>query len=89
MSGCKRRTSCLTGLISLRRALTPRSWKKVVRKLRAGQMPPEGRPRPDADTIDRFVTALEATLDQEAAADPNPGRVASRRMNRVEYVHAV
>ena len=63
--------------------------EKVVRKLRAGQMPPEGRPRPDAATIDRFVTALEATLDREAAADPNPGRVASRRMNRVEYVNAI
>ena len=63
--------------------------EKVVRKLRKGQMPPEGRPRPDAEAIDAFVTSLEAALDQESAASPNPGRVASRRLNRVEYVNAI
>ena len=63
--------------------------EKVVRKLRSGQMPPEGRPRPDAETIDAFAGALEAALDYAAAADPNPGRVASRRLNRLEYVNAV
>ena len=63
--------------------------EKVVRKLRAGQMPPAGRPRPDAATADTFATALEAALDRESAAMPDPGRVASRRMNRVEYVNAI
>ena len=63
--------------------------EKVVRKLRSGQMPPEGRPRPGARTLDAFAGALEAALDHAAAADPNPGRVASRRLNRLEYVHAV
>ena len=63
--------------------------EKVVRKLRSGQMPPQGRPRPDAATIDAFATSLEAALDRAAAADPNPGRVASRRLNRLEYVNAI
>jgi len=63
--------------------------EKVIRKLRAGQMPPEGRPRPDADTIDAFVTTLEVALDHAARAEPNPGRVASRRLNRVEYVYVI
>ena len=63
--------------------------EKVVRKLRSGQMPPEGRPRPDAATIDAFATSLEMALDQAAAAAPNPGRVASRRLNRLEYVNAI
>ena len=63
--------------------------EKVVRKLRSGQMPPEGRPRPDAAAVDTFLTALEAALDRESAATPNPGRVASRRLNRVEYVNAI
>ena len=63
--------------------------EKVVRKLRAGQMPPAGRPRPDAASVDAFASALETALDRESAALPNPGRVASRRMNRVEYVNAV
>ena len=63
--------------------------EKVVRKLRTGQMPPEGRPRPAPAEIDAFATRLERALDRAAAADPNPGRVASRRLNRVEYVHVV
>jgi mono/diheme cytochrome c family protein len=63
--------------------------EKVVRKLRAGQMPPEGRPRPDAATVDTFVAALETALDRVAAERPDPGRVVSRRLNRVEYVNAI
>jgi len=63
--------------------------EKVVHKLRSGQMPPEGRPRPDDATVDAFTTSLETALDRVAAATPNPGRVASRRLNRVEYVHVI
>ena len=63
--------------------------EKVVRKLRAGQMPPPGRPRPAAPDVAAFTAALESALDRAAAAAPDPGRVASRRMNRVEYVNAV
>ena len=63
--------------------------EKVVRKLRAGQMPPEGRPQPAAAAVQAFVTALEVALDREAEAQLTPGRVASRRLNRVEYVHAI
>ena len=63
--------------------------EKVVRKLRSGQMPPEGRPRPDAATIGEFTFSLENALDRAAATRPNPGRVASRRLNRLEYVNAI
>ena len=63
------------------------TWEKVVRKLRSGQMPPEGRPRPDPQTIRAFATAIEAALDRVAAAHPDPGRVAVRRLNRTEYVN--
>ena len=63
--------------------------EKVVRKLRSGQMPPAGRLRPDGAAVESFVTALEAALDRAAALAPNPGRVASRRLNRVEYVNAI
>ena len=63
--------------------------EKVVRKLRSGQMPPVGRPRPDPATRDAFGTALETALDRAAASAPNPGRVALHRLNRLEYVNAV
>lgn len=64
-------------------------FEKVVRKLRSGQMPPQGRPRPDKLAVRTFVTNLEAELDRVAAAAPNPGRVASHRLNRTEYVNAI
>jgi hypothetical protein len=65
-------------------------WEKVVRKLRARQMPPVGKERPDAATYDAVVGELEASLDRAAAAHPNPGRTASiRRLTRTEYQNAI
>lgn len=65
------------------------TWEKVVAKLRAGDMPPAGRPRPDPAAQEAFVTGLEAELDAAAAARPNPGRPTLHRMNRSEYGHAI
>jgi hypothetical protein len=62
--------------------------EKVVRKLRKGRCP-EGRPRPDAATLETFLASLETSLDRVAEQDPRPGRVVSRRLNRAEYVNAV
>ena len=61
--------------------------EKVARKLRDGQMPPEGRRRPDAATLDSFATTLESALDRTSL--PEPGRVASHRLNRTEYVNVI
>ena len=65
-------------------------WENVVRKLRAGLMPPAGRPRPDEATYDRVATWLETELDAASAARPNPGRTQTfHRLNRAEYRNAV
>jgi len=64
-------------------------WEKVVRKLRAGMMPPAGMPRPDVAAINAFAASLEAGLDRAAAEKPNPGRPALHRLNRVEYANSV
>ncbi len=64
-------------------------WEKTVRKLRGGMMPPPGARRPDASAVDSFVSWLENSLDQAAAASPNPGRVALHRLNRAEYAAAI
>ena len=65
-------------------------WEKVVRKLRAGAMPPVGRPRPDSATYEGFTARLEAQLDDVASAAPHPGRPeALHRLNRTEYKNAV
>ncbi len=47
--------------------------EKVVRKLRKGLMPPDGRPRPDQATMDGLATSLETALDRAAVVAPNPG----------------
>jgi hypothetical protein len=65
------------------------AWEKVARKLRTQEMPPPGRPRPDADTYRTTALRVEAALDADAATNPNPGRVAVHRLNRVEYANAV
>ena len=63
--------------------------EKMVHKLRNGQMPPEGRPRPDVATLTGFLASLQTALDRVAVDNPNPGRVASRRLNRLEYANAI
>ena len=63
--------------------------EKVIRKLRAGLMPPARRGRPDAATLAAFVDGLEHEIDRAAAADPNPGRPVLHRLNRTEYANAV
>ena len=64
-------------------------WERAVRKLRGGMMPPPGMPRPPLAAVDSFVSWLETSLDQAAAANPNPGTVALHRLNRAEYANAM
>jgi len=64
-------------------------WEKVVRKLRAGTMPPSERPRPDAETYARVASWLEGELDRAEAAHPDPGGPLLHRLNRAEYANAV
>ncbi len=64
--------------------------EKVIAKLRAGAMPPQGSPRPDAATYRSVATTLENAVDQAWAAHPNPGRIgAVQRLNRTEYNNAI
>ena len=65
------------------------AWEKVVRKLRGGMMPPKGMPRPEQAKIDGLITWLQTSLDQAAAAHPDPGRAPLHRLNRTEYANAI
>src|SRR5947207_1590268 len=44
--------------------------EKVVRKLRAGMMPPGGMPRPDPAAREALIGWLEKELDRNALASP-------------------
>src|SRR5688572_5878965 len=66
------------------------TWEKVIRKLRAGMMPPAGMPRPDHAASDGLATWLEREIDRAAAANPNPGTKAQfHRLNRAEYQNVI
>src|SRR5499426_3685393 len=61
--------------------------EKVVRKVRAGLMPPTNSRRPDAATMDSFLRFMETSLDANASQHlPAPGL---HRLNRTEYANAI
>jgi cytochrome c551/c552 len=63
--------------------------EKMIRKLRAGMMPPPGARRPEPQALLALAGSLEGRIDQAAALAPNPGRRSFQRLNRVEYARAV
>src|SRR5262245_38496680 len=67
----------------------PELWEKVVRKLRAGVMPPPDVRRPSLTEYETLRDWLEAEIDRKAGAHPNPGSVVLHRLNRAEYANAV
>ena len=64
-------------------------WEKVIRKLRAGVMPPPDVPRPPLAEYEGLRDWLEAEIDRAAAPRPNPGSVVLHRLNRTEYANAI
>ncbi len=61
--------------------------EKIVRKLRAGLMPPTNMPHPDQATREALITWMESELDRSAGTHlPAPGL---HRLNRAEYTNAV
>ncbi len=63
-------------------------WEKVIRKLRAGLMPPaDGGPTLEREARDALVAWLENEIDSNAEPHlPAPGL---HRLNRTEYTNAV
>ena len=63
------------------------TWERVVRKLRAGMMPPSGIRRPDRETYKGLIAWLENELDRNAVTyTPPPGL---HRLNRTEYANVL
>ena len=67
----------------------PDVWEKVVRKVGAGLMPPQGMPQPAPDSLNALTGFLQDALDRAAVAAPNPGRPMLHRLNRAEYANAI
>src|ERR1044071_9665702 len=65
-------------------------WEKVLHKLREGEMPPKGRPRPEPGEDEHVCRLIEGELERgDQSAKPDPGRVTARRLNRTEYNNTV
>ena len=71
-----------------RPSLDPVVAEKMIRKLRAGQMPPKEMPRDEA-SIMHLVETLEGHLDADAAANKRAGTRPFQRLNRAEYARLV
>ena len=79
----------LEGLSVADLAAHPDIGEKVIRKLRAGMMPPPGMPTPPDDERRAMVADLETLLDRAAQGSPHPGRPLVHRLNRAEYANAI
>jgi Protein of unknown function (DUF1592)/Protein of unknown function (DUF1588)/Protein of unknown function (DUF1585)/Protein of unknown function (DUF1587)/Protein of unknown function (DUF1595) len=64
--------------------------ERMIRKLRAGMMPPpQATSRPSEEAIKAFAASLEARIDEAAARQPNPGKRTFQRLNRAEYARSI
>ena len=65
-------------------------WERMIRKLRAGAMPPrDGGPRPDQRQVAWLIQTVETTLDAAFAENPRGPSPMIHRLNRTEYANAV
>ena len=78
----------LSGFSVSAAATTPDVTEKMIRKVRAGQMPPAGGRRPDEATLQGLAAALEQAADARAA-QATPGRRSFQRLNRAEYAQSI
>jgi len=65
-------------------------WSKMLQKIRSGEMPPKGMPRPPQEQIDGVARWIESEfVREEKLMKPDPGRITARRLNRAEYNNTV
>ena len=71
-------------------SLNSNDWERIVRRLRAGQMPPPDADRPNESDYFAATRAIEKWLDEGSRLHPYAGRTDTlRRINRTEYQNAV
>lgn len=65
-------------------------WEHVAGKVKSGEMPPPGVPKPSAEEIHAVTNWLEGEFArQDALIQPDTGLVAARRLNRAEYNNSI
>lgn len=64
-------------------------WLPVWNNLRSQIMPPSDKDQPSTEEKRKLVEWIEKSVFKLDPANPDPGRVIIRRLNRTEYQHAV
>jgi len=65
-------------------------WERVLRKLKAGAMPPRDVDNhPEAARVSWLIDSVEAALDSAFADHPQPPAPVIHRLNRAEYANAI
>ncbi|HKX29453.1 MAG TPA: DUF1587 domain-containing protein, partial [Blastocatellia bacterium] len=65
-------------------------WERIAQRLQAGEMPPPGMPRPERTELEAVLRWIEQEFESAGRpADPKPGIVTARRLNRTEYNNTV
>jgi mono/diheme cytochrome c family protein len=65
-------------------------WVKVFDRVKAGEMPPKKKPRPEPAELESFLHELATTLTtSDRALIARDGRAVQRRLNRYEYENAL
>jgi hypothetical protein len=65
-------------------------WTEIRDRLKNGEMPPKGEPRPSSADVTRVVAWIDGELAKADQQGPvAPGRVALRRLNRAEYANTI
>jgi mono/diheme cytochrome c family protein len=67
----------------------PQLWWSVLKNVRAGIMPPAGKPRPSSKELALLTDWIKRDVFGVNSDNPDPGRVTIRRLNRVEYRNTV
>src|SRR2546423_5967928 len=61
-------------------------WERILQKIRTGEMPPKGVPRPPAEQMEALIKFVQGEFEKaDTQIKPDPGRVTARRLNRNEY----
>ncbi len=65
-------------------------WEVVLRKLKSGEMPPKGIPRPKQAELQTVTQWLQGEFERaDRQVKPEAGRVTARRLNRAEYNNTI
>ena len=64
-------------------------WWNVLKNVRAGLMPPAGKPRPTDKELQLLADWIKHDVFAIDPKDPDPGRGTIRRLNRAEYRNTI